>query len=442
VTSPSSTLTEDIKVEGVVRGRLSVEFSSISEITADQIYFVQEAADLIGRRIEISDLEKMLRAGEERYRKLSANLKKEMWTRTEALMKETGYLEGILRSSEDMIITTDLNSRIVEFNPEAEKMLGYSAEEIQGRKIGDLWEDASERERILDEVIESGGLRNYQTRLRTKSGEIKEISLTLSLLKDEEGKILGTVGVSKDIAKELAVNRELERLNQNYMETIHFINHENKNSLIVIAGFVKRLLDNEDDASKNEQLSIVYHHAKFLEAMSRDFLVMAELERGEFQVRKETIENFYEEVILPAMTGLKERYPDSFQSYDDSMGGVGPIRLMGSPRLLEIVYRNLFGNALKYRRPNGKIAYGMVETQDSYIFNVWNEGPGVSGHEVNKIFDKFYRVHDELTKGKRGTGLGLYNIRRIVEAHGGRIWCETVTGHWINFLFSIPKKID
>jgi PAS domain S-box-containing protein len=439
--SETNGLIEDIRVDGVVRGRLIVEFPGKFETTADERYFVQEAADLIGRRIEISDLEEMLRAGEERYRKLSANLKKEMWTRTEALMKETGYLEGILRSSEDMIITTDLNSRIVEFNPEAEKMLGYSAEEIQGNKIGDLWEDASERERILDEVIESGGIRNYQTRLRTKSGEIKEISLTLSLLKDEEGKILGTVGVSKDIARELAINRELERLNQNYMETIHFINHENKNSLIVISGFVKRLLVGENDASKKEQLSIVYHHAKFLEAMSRDFLVMAELERGEFQVRKEVIENFYEEVILPAMTGLKERYPDSFQSYDDSMGGVGPIRLMGSPRLLEIVYRNLFGNALKYRSPNGKIAYGMVETPDSYIFNVWNEGPGVPQNEIDNIFDKFYRVHDELTKGKRGTGLGLYNIRRIIEAHGGRIWCETVTGDWINFLFSIPKMI-
>jgi signal transduction histidine kinase len=270
--------------------------------------------------------------------------------------------------------------------------------------------------------------------------EIKEISLTLSLLRDEEGRIIGTVGVSKDIGREVGIKRELELLNRNYRETIHFISHETKNSLIVISGFVRRLLEGEIQPERAEQLKIVYHHSRFLEAMSRDFLLMAELEHGEFQVRKRRIKNFYEEVILPAMIGLKERYPDSFESYDASMGGVGAIQLSGDPTLLEVVYRNLFGNALKYRYQGGKIAYGVVDKGDGYVFNVWNEGPGVALEEVDKIFDKFYRVRDETTRDKRGTGLGLYNIRRIVEAHGGRIWCETDPGKWVNFLFAIPKK--
>src|SRR5512139_1313802 len=103
------------------------------------------------------------------------------------------------------------------------------------------------------------------------------------------------------------------------------------------------------------------------------------------------------------MVGLKERYPDSFESYDESMGGVGAIQLNGDPALLEVVYRNLFGNALKYRDPGRKVAYGVVDHGDYYIFNVWNEGPGVPKGEVEKIFEKFYRVHDESTRGKRGT---------------------------------------
>jgi hypothetical protein len=64
----------------------------------------------------------------------------------------------------------------------------------------------------MDEVNLSGGIRNYQTRLKTKSGEFREIFLTLSLLRDEQGQIVGTVGVSKDIGRENAVRRELERL--------------------------------------------------------------------------------------------------------------------------------------------------------------------------------------------------------------------------------------
>lgn len=431
---------QEILVEGKARGELHVNYPSLETSLPEERYFVEEVAHLIGRQLEIFELEAMLRKSEERYKKLTSNLRKEMWTRTEALAKETGYLEGILRSSQDMIVTTDLNSRIVEFNPAAEKMVGYTAEEMQGKKIGDIWLDPEERERIVQEITTTGGVKNYETKLRTKDGEVLEISLTLSLLKDEEGRILGTVGVSKDIGKENAIRRELERLNQNYRETINFISHETKNSLIVIAGFVGRLLEKEADPSKKGQLEIVYHHAKFLEAMSKDFLVMSELEFGGLHFRKDKIENFYEQVIFPAMIGLKERYPDSFRSYDESMGGVGAIELMGSQGHLEIVYRNLFGNALKYRSPGGKIAYGVVELDDCYVFNVWNEGPGVSYDQVERIFDKFYRVQDETTREKRGTGLGLYNIRKIIEAHGGKIWCETKPGAWINFLFSLPKR--
>lgn len=86
------------------------------------------------------------------------------------------------------------------------------------------------------------------------------------------------------------------------------------------------------------------------------------------------------------------------------------------------------------------MAYGFVEKEDSFLFNVWNSGPGVDPADQEKIFDKFYRVQDETTREKRGTGLGLYNVRRIIEAHGGKIWCESQPGEWINFLFLLPKK--
>jgi PAS domain S-box-containing protein len=421
-------------------GRLTLTVSEIPDMGEDDLReLVRGAAGLLGALIEIHEKIVSLTQSEAKHRQLSANLAKEMWNRTEALAKETSYLEGMLRSCDDIIITTDLDARIVEFNHGAEQILGFSAEEMQGRPVDELWENAEERARILEQVTKFGAVRNYQTRLRTKSGGLREISLTLSLLKDEEGRTLGTVGVSKDVTREKEIIREIERLNQNYRETIHFINHESKNSLIVIGGFVRRLLETEQDPVRKEQLGIVYHHSKFLEAMSRDFLLMAELEHGEFKIRKELIKDFYTSVILPAMIGLKERYPDSFQSYDVSMGGVGEIELYGDRNLLEVVYRNLFGNALKYRYPDGKISYGVSVKPSEYVFNVWNEGPGVPHDQAERIFAKFYRAEDELTRQKRGTGLGLYNIRRIIEAHGGRIWCETTPGVSINFVFTLPR---
>jgi PAS domain S-box-containing protein len=438
--NPSNLFEVSIESEEVTRGRLCVAFSGDEDPRPEALPLFKDVADLIGLQLGISDTVSDLTESSRRYKKLAGNLAKEMWNRTEALAKETGYLEGILRSSEDIIITTDLDSCIVEFNTGAEKILGYSAEDMYGRDITELWENAEERNQIMEKVHALGGVRNHQTRLKKKSGELIEISLTLSKLVDGEGRVLGTVGVSKDISREQAVKRELERLNQNYRETINFISHESKNSLLVIGGFVRRLMDEEDDSRKKSQLEIVYHHSKFLEAMSRDFLVMAELEQGGDQCRKEQIEDFFEEVIYPAMTGLKERYPDSFDSYDSTKSDFGAVRLMGNRDLLEIVYRNLIGNALKYRSPGGKIAFGVEEQPNGYRLNVWNEGPGIPKGEAERVFEKFYRIRDNSNRGKRGTGLGLYNIRWILQAHGGNIWCETEPGAWINFVFDIPKE--
>lgn len=431
--------TEEVRVDDQPRGMLYAAYHDGALLDEKEVELLQETATLLGWSIRDLEEKLALTESEKRSRRLANRLQKEMIDRAEALAGKTSYLEGILRSSEDAIITTDLEARIVEFNPGAERILGYSTEEMKGRKVGDIWENAEERDKILESVTESGGVRNYETRLKTKHGEFKEISLTLSRLRDDQGRVLGTVGISKDITEEKAVKRELELLNRNFRETLHFINHEFKNSLMVIGGFVRRLMDSEDDPGRLEQLKIVYSHSKFLEAMALDFLVYAELEHGEFQIRKRPVNNFYEDVILPAMVGLKERYPDSFQSYDTTMGGVGQVELAGDPNLLRIVYRNLFGNALKYRRTDGKISYGVEHRPRSYLFNVWNEGPGVPKTEVEQIFEKFYRVPDETTREKRGTGLGLYNIRRIIEAHGGTIWCESEPGKWINFLFTLPK---
>ena len=241
----------EITVKGKSRGFIHADHG-VKEIQTEEKDYLEEVAQLIGSGLEMSDLRNQLRQSEEQYKEQTDALGQEMKKSTTALVEQTSYLEAILRYSEDMIITTDLESRIVVFNPGAERMLGYRAEEVQGKEVGELWVDADERKKILDDVTASGGIRNYETRLRTKKGETIEISLTLSLLKNRQGKALGTVGVSKDISRELAIRRELEQVNQNFREAIHFINHETKNSLIIMGGFVKRLLDKETDPGRKE----------------------------------------------------------------------------------------------------------------------------------------------------------------------------------------------
>jgi PAS domain S-box-containing protein len=129
------------------------------------------------------------------------------------LDETTAYFKNVLDDSQDMIATTDNDGRIVEFSRGGERILGYTREEIIGRKASDFYRDRSEREQVLDTLRSKGAVCNHETRLVRKDGTPVDISLTISRLTDKAGRVVGTVGVSKDITEEKRLRHELQSRN-------------------------------------------------------------------------------------------------------------------------------------------------------------------------------------------------------------------------------------
>ncbi|HEJ84159.1 MAG TPA: PAS domain S-box protein, partial [Desulfobacteraceae bacterium] len=127
----------------------------------------------------------------------------------EEVRRNKEYLENIIVNSSDMIITTDLQGKVVTFNPGAEHMLGYTQEEVLGTDIEALWKAPEERRRLMAEVKARGFVNNYPTTLIGKDDQEVEISLSLAELRDSEGHVLGTVGISKDVTEENRLRRKL-----------------------------------------------------------------------------------------------------------------------------------------------------------------------------------------------------------------------------------------
>ncbi len=119
--------------------------------------------------------------------------------RTSELETTKSYLESILRHSTDMIITTDLDGRIVTFNEGAERMLGYKRGEVIGTNMSDYYYDKDDRQRLLIMVSTGKMVANYEAQLIRKDGKVIDISLSISELRNEKGDVIGTVGISKDI---------------------------------------------------------------------------------------------------------------------------------------------------------------------------------------------------------------------------------------------------
>lgn len=130
----------------------------------------------------------------------------------DALRDRVRYLEAVIDHSADVIITTDRNSRIVEFNRGAERLLGWTREEAIGKPAAMIWLEPDERHRVMSVVQQKGSVVDYETRIKTKSGRVIDLSVTLSLLRNEAGEVIGTVGVSKDIRKRKKLERQLKKL--------------------------------------------------------------------------------------------------------------------------------------------------------------------------------------------------------------------------------------
>jgi len=112
--------------------------------------------------------------------------------------------------------------------------------------------------------------------------------------------------------------------------------------------------------------------------------------------------------------------------------------VVADPELMRIALSNYLSNAAKYGREGGKAKIEVAQVGEAIDVRVWNEGPGFSSDEGQSLFGKFSRLHNENTRDKRGSGLGLYLCKQILDLHGGTVWAESESGSWARFCFRLP----
>jgi two-component system NtrC family sensor kinase len=233
-------------------------------------------------------------------------------------------------------------------------------------------------------------------------------------------------------------NVSLQQINANYLDMLGFVSHELKNTLGVIytsahaldTGITGPLTENQGALVKNISKSIDQ-----AVRMTRNYLDLARIEKGELIVQPKPID-LVGDVVSHVIDELGQAIEEKGMRLESELPASMPYS--GDPDLLQIVYKNLLHNALKYGMENGTIRLGFREEETGYRFEVWNQGKGLSPDEIARLFQRFVRLGDEV-KGYRSTGLGLFITKEIIEKHGGAIRAESQPGEWINFIFTLPK---
>jgi PAS domain S-box-containing protein len=334
----------------------------------------------------------------------------------------------VLQAIGDGVFLVDAHGIIRVWNPAAATITGLAEADVVGRPAADAipgWRDLGPHVPVVSDV-ESGVARAEVIPLEVAG---RELWLSVSGV----GFADGTVYAFRDLTQD----RALEELKADFVSTV---SHELRTPLAAIYGAAKTL-QRPDLEAEGEQpkrlLSVIARESERLATIVNDILWANRLDAGTVRVSiqscdaEELARSVVEsaEVNCPPTIGLSLTVPP---------GELPPVS--GDPDKIRQVLINLIDNAVKYSPDGGKVGVELSLGGASLRFSVHDEGLGVPGTEQRRIFEKFYRLDPNLTRGVGGTGLGLYICRELVRRMKGRIWVVSPrpSGAGSTFAFELP----
>jgi len=351
-------------------------------------------------------------------------------------------LAAIVEFSDDAIVSKDLNGIIQSWNRGAERIFGYTADEVIGRHISVLAAPGrlDEFPNILARISSGEQIDHYRTERKTKDGRILSVSLTVSPIRDATGKIIGASKILRDITEQENDQRALKKANElltrSNGDLEHFAysaSHDLQEPLRMVfayAEILQRTFGSTLGEDGNQYLGHIIEGATRMNRLLRG-LQMFTHTLGLSGAEAEKVDA--NEVLTESLANLNAAIQESGAVV--TQGPLPPVRLHKFQ--LEQLFQNLVGNAIRYRSEERPTIHVAAERHDDmWQFSVRDNGLGIDSEYREQIFGIFKRLHSAAEYP--GTGLGLAICQRIVERAGGRIWVESNPGRGSTFLFTLP----
>jgi len=356
------------------------------------------------------------------------------------LEEEKNKIEVILNSVPDGVVTINMEGTLLSWNPGAEKITGWRSSEISNvpyhrliklfDKAGSsLVKDGSPVEECFrsKQVVDSSGIF-----LRTRSQRDIPIDMIVTPVFDEKKSVVLVVAAFRDISKKW----EIEKLKEDFLA---MVTHDLKSPLAAIHGYTNLLLHPRARFSVEESqnfLNSILGSVNILKFLIDNILESARLESGRIVYQFEDFE------LSALMTEIETMFTPLVSSKRIRLDRKGDsVWVNGDREKLREVLNNLISNAIKFTPEDGRISISHTRQSSGVEITVQDTGKGIPSEELPKLFKKFVQVKGE----KRGTGLGLYIVKRIIEDHGESIDVKSVFGKGTEFTFTLklgtPKEI-
>jgi PAS domain S-box-containing protein len=361
-------------------------------------------------------------------------------------------LVAIVESSNDAIIGKDPNGIITSWNPGASKIFGYSASEITGHSITELIppERQDEEAQIMNRIKRGESVEHFDTVRLGKGGRRIEIAVTVSPIKEADGRIVGASKVARDITERKQAEAKIHQLNAELEQRVakrtaelefanreleafsYSVSHDLRAPLRAVDGFSQAVEEDYGPQLPEEgrrYLRTIRNGAQRMGLLIDDLLAFSRLSRQPLSKQPVNTGELVRH-ILEELTPQQNGRPIEIR--------IGDLPACdGDAALLKQVWINLLSNALKYTRKRDPaiVEIGCTREKGEDVYFVRDNGTGFDMQYAHKLFSVFQRLHR--AEDYEGTGVGLAIVQRIVHRHGGRVWADAALDRGATFYFTL-----
>jgi PAS domain S-box-containing protein len=350
--------------------------------------------------------------------------------------RELSLLALIVGSSDDAISSRDLEGRVMSWNPGAERLYGYKASEVLGQQRDSFHqpEQAAEMRERLAELQRTGKPQHFETQRLRKDGSMAEVSVKLSPLYGQDGRILGFAAISRDITERKLAERarELARSNAELEQFAYVAAHDLKEPLRVMgiyAQLLKRRLGADADNETLKFLGYIEDSARRGQELNDALLAYARVAPKAASITSVD--------CAAVLKGVLRDLNSLIQTTGAEITCDALPTIMADRTLFAHLLQNLISNGLRFRSDEPpRLHVGLRRAAGEWIFCVRDNGIGIDPRYHARIFEMFKRLHGR--DRYPGTGIGLAICKKAAEKLGGRIWVESTLGHGASFYFTVP----
>ncbi len=360
----------------------------------------------------------------------------------ERINQERQQLAAILHYSGDGVMLLNAQLVIIQMNRAFEQMTGWSSTLAMGRKLDEVivWKHLEHND--LKDALAKGWPRQkppttitetlyVEGDVQRRDGMVASIGITYAPLFNRNGRLGNIIANVRDITS----FRRAQEMQNVFISTV---SHELRTPVALIKGYASTL--NRQDANwdmsvVHQSLQVIEEEADRLAELIDDLLTASKIQAERtvnLQMADVRLDSLGEQSVERLKTQTTRHqftlsFPDRFPA------------IQGDGRRLRQVIDNLLTNAIKYSPNGGTITVGGRFTDKNVTFFVRDEGAGIAETDIGRVFERFYRVESNLTRKTKGTGLGLYLAKSIIEAHHGEIFVKSAPGKGSNFYFTLPR---